>query len=114
PAPGATSSNGQTASPPAVAMVAVPQPLLTQCLRLLQLRAACPRELPAVDGSHFSGEPIAQGTGHQTFNIAVGTATSYPEGNSPQTFLHVVVQGGYLADALGGFTYRSHGQPTAP
>ncbi len=95
-------------------MVVVPPTLLAQCLRLAQLRAACPRKLPAVDGSHYSGRPIAQGTGHQTFNIAVGTAVSYPEGNSPQTFLHVVVEGGDLTNALGGFTYRTRGPPTTP
>jgi hypothetical protein len=114
PSPSGTSSAGPGASASALPMVAVPHDLLAQCLRLAQLNAACPRDLPAVDGSHFSGELIAQGTGHQTFSIAVGTATSYPEGNSPQTFLHVVVQGGDLADALGGFIYRPGGQPTTP
>jgi hypothetical protein len=114
PPPGATPPNGPTPLPSAVAMVAAPPSLLAQCLQLAQLRAACPRELPAVDGSHYSGEPVAQGTRHQTFNIAVGTGTSYPEGNSPRTFLHVVIQGGDLATALGGFTYRVAGYPTSP
>jgi len=86
-----------------------PRSVLRTCERLSLLRAACPRQLPYVDGVTY-GISVGQGARYETLSLEVGVPYGAPpfsqlRRNGPPGVVHIVIQSGGLREAFGGFHF---------
>jgi hypothetical protein len=109
----ATRTSSRSAADRGVAerMVALPSRALATCTSVPDLRAACPSQVPAVEGSHYHSK-VLRLSGFEAFQVA--WSAPYPRlrrKNAPPRFVHLFVLGGDISNA---FPFAFNGRADVP